>query len=267
MALLIVENLTVLPPRARENRWGRIRPQEDARPLVDEVSFSIPPSQSVAIIGEKDSGTLPLAFALTGLTSIASGRIVFQDRELSNLRESQRRALRRQMPILFADEFNSLPPDRSIGQTLVAAHANGGGSRDKGERIREIERAMDRAGASLSLRDKRPAEIAAVDRQRVALARALLQQPRLIVLHEFTRGLDPASRAPLVNRLSDLQEDLGLSYLMLTSELALADHFAPELHVMTRGKIVDSGPRETIINDPQHDYTKRLIQTAVLRHH
>ena len=265
MALLEVENLTVLSDRHRDRSGGR--PGAKPVALVEDVSLAVPPGGTVAVVGEKESGTLPLSFALSGLVRASSGRILFQDQDLSRFRERQWQSIRRQMPVLFADEFDSLPPNLTVARLLASAHANGGGSREKGERIREIERAMDRAGVPVSLREETPPALAPVDRQRVALARALLQHPRLLILHDFTRGLDPAARATLVNRLSDLQEDLGLSLLLLTDDIALADHLAPELLVLFRGRVVDAGSRETVISEPQHEYTRRLIQTAVSRHH
>ncbi len=265
MALLEVETLTVLSAPGR-GRFRVGRSPESPTALLDEISFTVLPGQTTAIVGEGDSGTLPLALALSGFVAPASGRIVFQDQDLTGLRESRRRPLRRQMPLLFADEFGSLPEHLTVARLLVTAHANGGGSRDKAERLREIERAMDHAGVPHTVREEKPPALSPANRQRVALARALLQHPRLLILHDFTRGLDPAVSAPLVNRLSDLQEELGLSLLLLTGDIALADHLAPVLHVLSRGKIVDSGLRESVISDPQHDYTRRLIQTAVSRH-
>lgn len=85
----------------------------------------------------------------------------------------------------------------------------------------------------------------------------------MLILRDFTRGLDPSLQAVLLNRLSDLKEELGLALLLITHDLAVADHMAPEIHVMSRGKIVDSGPRDSVISDPQHDYTRRLIASAV----
>ncbi len=263
MALLVVENLTVPSPRPR----GRspLATREDPPPLVDDVSFSVPPGQTVAIVGENHDGTLPLALALAGLAPMAAGRVLLEDRDLTAMRERGRRKARRLMPLLFSDELGGLPAHLRVSRLLIHAHANGGGSREKGERVREIERAMDRAGLSPALRERVPDELDAADRQRVALARALLQHPRLLILHEFTRGLDPAARASLVNRLSDLREDLGLSLVLLTGDIALADHLAPEIHILSRGKVVDAGPRDRVIGDPGHDYTRRLIEGAVSR--
>ncbi len=261
MALLEVEDLTVIetPP----NRWGRVG--AEAARVVDGVSFSVPPGQTVAIVGEDHSGTLPLILALLGLARIAGGSARFNEREITGLSERQMRPVRRQMPALFPDEFGSLPPHQTIGRILIGAHASGGGSRGRAERIREIERAMDHAGLSLATRHQHPRDLGPADRQRTALARALLQQPRLLILQDFTRGLDPAAQAILWNRLCDLQEELGLALLVITHDLALADHLAPEIHVMSRGRIVDSGPRETVITDPGHDYTRRLIASSISR--
>ncbi|MCB1061726.1 MAG: ATP-binding cassette domain-containing protein [Verrucomicrobiae bacterium] len=259
MALLEVEKLTVIEPRSPT--WGRVG--TDPSKLVDGVSFSVPPGQCVAIVGEHHSGTLPLTFALLGLAHVAEGRVVFNDREITNLSDRQMRPIRRQMPALFSDDFGSLPPHQTIDRILIGAHACGGGSRDKGDRIREIQRAMERAGLPLSSRHQYPRDLGPGDRQRTALARALLQQPRMLILRDFTRGLDPSLQAVLLNRLSDLKEELGLALLLITHDLAVADHMAPEIHVMSRGKIVDSGPRDSVISDPQHDYTRRLIASAV----
>lgn len=262
MPLLEVANLTVLD--TRRPGWGGHA--EDAARLLDAVTFSVEERQTVAIVGENTSGTLPLALALVGLLPAAGGDVRFDGESLVGLGDRRLRPYRRKMQTLFSDAFGALPPHQTIARMLVGARQFAGGSRDQKERITEIERAMEKARLSLVTRSRRPEDLDPADRQRAQIARALLMHPRLLICHDFTRGLDASIQAALLNRLADLRDEYGLSLLVMTHDLAVADHLASEVHILSRGKIVESGPPAGVVAEPSHEYTRRLIAAALVRH-
>ncbi|MCB1076762.1 MAG: ATP-binding cassette domain-containing protein [Verrucomicrobiae bacterium] len=262
MSLLEVANLTVLDSR----RPGRDAYAEDATRLVDSVSFALEERQTVAIVGEPAGGTLPLALAIVGLIPAAGGDIRFDGQSLVGLSDRRLRPFRRQMQVLFSDPFGALPSHQTIARMLLATRVFVGGSRARAERARDIERAMEMARLPMATRSRRPGDLEPSERQRAQMARALLFHPRLLICHDFTRGLDASIQASLLNRLCDLRDEYRLTLLVMTDDLAVASHLASEIHVLSRGKIVESGTPETIASQPNHEYTRRLIAATVTRH-
>jgi ABC-type microcin C transport system duplicated ATPase subunit YejF len=261
MPLLEVANLTVLDAR----RSGRGGYAEDASRLLDAVTFSVEERETVAIVGENTSGNLPLALAMVGLLPAAGGDVRFDGESLVGLSDRRLRPFRRQMQVLFSDAFGALPPHQTIARMLAGARTFAGGSRERAEHSLDIERAMEKARLSLVTRSQRPEDIDPADRQRAQMARALLMHPRLLICHDFTRGLDASIQASLLNRLCDLRDEFHLTLLVLTHDLAVADHLASEIHILSRGKIVESGRPADILAEPSHDYTRRLIVAALAR--
>lgn len=261
VSLLEVANLTVLDPRRA--RWGQYA--EDAVRVLDAVSLSVEQGRTVAVVGETGSGTLSLALALVGLVPAAGGDIRYDGRSLVGLGERRLRPFRREIQVLFSDAFGALPPHQTVARTLqsTAAFAASRRGRDRIGVGLAVERALEKARLSLLARPRRPAELAPDERQRAQLARALLMEPRLLVCHDFTRGLDASLQAALLNRLCDLRDELGLSLLVLTHDLAVADHLASEIHILSRGRIVESGPPDLVTTRPRHEYTRRLVAAAL----
>jgi peptide/nickel transport system ATP-binding protein len=260
MPLLDVVNLTVLD--ARRPRWRRFA--EEAPRLVDAVTFSVEAGTTTAIAGEDGSGTLALAFALVGIVPTMGGDIRFDGNSLAGLREGRWRPYRRQMQVLFSETFGALPPHQTIGRMLLAARKFAGPPGDRSAVVADVEGAMEKARLPLATRDYRPGDLDPTIRQRAALARALLFRPRLLICHDFTRGLDAPAQASLLNRLRDLREEMGFGLLVMTHDLAVADHLADRIHVMLRGRFVESSTPNELLANPSHEYTRRLITAATL---
>lgn len=260
MPLLDVVNLTVLD--ARRPRWRRFA--EEAPRLVDAVTFSVEAGTTTAIAGEDGSGTLALAFALVGILPVIGGDIRFDGSSLADLRESRWRPYRREMQVLFAESFGALPPHQTIGRMLIAAQKFARTTGNRSAVRAEVEAAMEKARLPLATRDYQPGDLDPAIRQRAALARALLFRPRLLICHDFTRGLDAPAQASLLNRLGDLREELGFGLLVMTHDLAVADHMADRIHVMLRGRFIESSTPDELLSNPAHEYTRRLITAATL---
>jgi len=257
VALLDIQNLTI--EETRRGRW--LQYQGDNPKLIDDLSLSVAPGQCVSIVGEKTSGKLPLVFALQRIIPVTTGRVLFDGEDIHRLSERRFRKIRAAMPVVFPDEFGALDPHRKLRRTLLSTLAVHTGRLSRIERENRIEKAMERAGANLMLREKLPGEMSPPERQRAALARALLLEPRLLVCLDVTSGLDAAAQASLLNRLSDLRERLNLTLLLITHDLAIADHMSDSIGILSRGRIVESGSPEQIVNHPEHEYTRQLVSS------
>lgn len=258
MPLLEVENLVI----EDDSRPGLFRYRSGARRLIDDVSFSVEKGQCFGLVGEDGCGKFPLTFGLLRLQAITSGSIRFEGAEVTRMKEKEFLSIRRHVQALFPLDFGQLPPHFTIERGflgVLAVHEPHMKDWDRGLRIEE---ALKRAGASLSIRNLHPADLCPLDRQRAALARALMIRPRLLICHDFTRGLDVAAQAALLNRLCDLREEMDLSLLFITHDLAVADHMSDPIAILSRGRIVESGSPGAIANDPQHDYTRKLVSLA-----
>ena len=257
MPLLEVENLVI-----EDRRPGWFRYRSGAPRLIDDVSFSIEKGQCFGMVGEEGSGKFPLTFSLLRLQAITGGTVRFEGADITRMKVKEFLSIRRQMQALFPLDFGQLPPHFTIERGILgvlAIHEPHMKSWDRGLRI---ENALEQAGAPISIRNLRPSDLSPLDRQRAALARALTIRPRLLICHDFTRGLDLVDQAALLNRLCDLRREMDLSLLFITHDLAVADHMSDLIAILSRGRIVETGSPEAIVNAPQHDYTRKLLSIA-----
>ncbi|MCP5540837.1 MAG: ATP-binding cassette domain-containing protein [Akkermansiaceae bacterium] len=262
MALLEIDDLTLTG--SLPGRW--LRRRAETRTLLDGLSLTVEKGGCTAIVCEEGGGKLPLTLALFRLHPVRSGAIRLDGEDIVPMSERHfHRHVRRRMQGVFPEDFQALNPRMRLEPALRAALALHEPKLQGKDRARRIEKAMELAGAPLSLRGRLPGEMSPADRQRGALARALLVQPRLLVGHDITRGLDASEQAEILNRLGDLRDSLGLSLLLMTHDLAVAAHMGDPIHILSRGKPVESGAPESIVHDPQHDYTRMLVAAAGTR--
>lgn len=212
------------------------------------------------------SGKLPLTFALVRLVTPNEGRITFDGVDITKLSERKFRTTRSDIQAIFPHEFGQLSNQLTLSKAftdLLQAHHR---KIEQKEIARRIEEAMERAGLPLFYRDEMPADLDSGERQRVALARALLLRPKLLICLDMTAGLDITVQADILNRLKDLQEIHGLTLLLLTHSLAVADHMSDYIHILNRGRILESAVPEEIVSSPEHDYTRKLVHTTSVFH-
>ena len=258
MPLLEVKDLVI----EDDHRSGWFQYRGGPQRLIDEVSFSVEKGQCFGMVGEDGCGKFPLTFGLLRLQAINSGSICFDGEEVIGMKEKDFLSVRRHLQALFPVGFGQLPPHFTIERGFMSVLGIHEPHMKRWDRGLRIESALEQAGVPLSIRDLRPADLSPLDRQRAALARALLIRPRLLVCHDFTRGLDVADQAVLLNRLCDLRDEMALSLLFITHDLAVADHMSDRIAILSRGRIIESGSPEAIAKDPQHDYTKKLVSLA-----
>jgi len=225
---------------------------------LDAVSFSISPRTTLAIVGESASGKSTLALCLACLEHPTSGSIRFDEKELAKLSESELRKLRPQIQLIFQDPANSLNPRWTALEILVEPLLLQT-TLSRAERKQRANFLLERVGLSPEILQRFPAELSGGQRQRLAIARALALEPKLLILDEALSALDCSIQAQVANLLLDLQNSLGMTYLFITHDLAMAAHLADEIAVMQRGRIVDQGSPHKIFQQPGNESTRQLI--------
>ena len=225
---------------------------------LDGVSFTIFPGTTLAVVGESGSGKSTLASCLACLESPTAGNIWFEGKDLVKLGERARRQVRPQIQLIFQDPASSLNPRWSVLETLIEPLI----LRRKFKHEEMKQRAnslLERVGLSPDIVEQLPTELSGGQRQRLAIARALALEPKLLILDEALSALDCSVQAQIANLLVELQSSLGMTYLFITHDLAMAAHLADEIAVMNRGRIVEQGPADNILKQPQHKTTRQLL--------
>src|SRR6266436_1055604 len=250
--LLIVENLKKFYARR-----GVLGTKKEVIALQG-VSFSIRPQSTLALVGESGSGKSTLAFCLACMERPTSGRIVFQGDEITAFDEKQLRALRPRIQLVFQDPARSLNP-RFSGLDLVSEPLLVQGRLNKREREDRARALLAQVGLPEEKALRRADEFSGGQKQRLAIARALALEPKLLILDEALSALDCSVQAQIANLLLELQSSLGLTYLFITHDFAMAGHLADEIAVMERGKVVEQGAADRVLREPQNEVTRRLI--------
>lgn len=227
---------------------------------VDDVSFTIKRGHTLGIVGESGSGKTTLVQALLKLID-SNGSIQFKNQELGMLNSQQVRPLRKKMQIVFQDPFSSLSPRMSIGEIIAEGleiHQIG----TKKEREAKVIQSLIEVGLDPDTRHRFPHEFSGGQRQRIAIARALILEPELIVLDEPTSALDRSIQSQLMDLLRDLQARHGFSYLFISHDLKVVKTIAHDVLVLKEGKALEHGPAKAIFANPQHTYTRELLESA-----
>ena len=236
----------------------RVRGQRERLTAVDDVSFTTRPGTTTAVVGESGSGKTTVARMVLGLEAPTSGEARVGGEVVETARGAQRRAIRRAMQPVFQDPYASLNPmftiEHIIDEPLRVFRV--GDRRSRRARVAEL---LDQVALPTTLAQRHPNELSGGQRQRVAIARALALDPRLMVCDEAVSALDVLVQDQILRLLTDLQRDLGLSYLFITHDLAVVRLVAHEVLVMQRGKVVEQGEVTAVFDDPKSDYTKDLL--------
>jgi ABC-type glutathione transport system ATPase component len=225
---------------------------------LDRVSFTIFPGTTLAVVGESGSGKSTLAACLSCLESATAGSIWFEGREIAKLEERARRQIRPQIQLIFQDPASSLNLRWSLTEVLAEPLILQ--CKFTREEIgRRLSLLLERVGLSRDIVERSPTELSGGQRQRLAIARALALEPKLLILDEALSALDCSVQAQIANLLVELQGSLGMTYLFITHDLAMAAYLADEIAVMDRGRIVEEGPAQKILKQPEHETTRQLL--------
>jgi oligopeptide transport system ATP-binding protein len=230
---------------------------------VDDVSFRLPAGGSLGIVGESGSGKTTTARIVVGLERADSGqvRINGRDRAPERRRGKEHRLARaKDVQMVFQDPYLSLDPRISVGTALrepLALHSPQ--RRDHSARVAEL---LDQVGLGTRMADSLPRQLSGGQRQRVAIARALAVEPAVLVLDESVAALDVSVQAQILNLLSDIREQTGISYLFITHDLGVVQCVTDEVLVMRRGRVVEAGPTAQVLAEPRHPYTRLLLDSV-----
>ncbi|WP_062074412.1 dipeptide ABC transporter ATP-binding protein [Demequina lutea] len=226
---------------------------------VDGISFDIHKGTTLALVGESGSGKSTAARLILGLEKPTAGAVTINGTAMTGVSRSDLFKLRRQMQVVFQDPYASLDPQRSIG-AIIAEPLKVHGVGDREAREARVEEVLDQVALPTALAHRYPNELSGGQRQRVAIGRALALKPDVLVLDEAVSALDVLVQAQILQLLADLQEELGLTYLFITHDLAVVRVVADFVAVMDQGKIVETGLTDDIFDHAQEPYTQRLLE-------
>ncbi len=238
-----------------------LRPARPAIQAVDDVSFTVSRSETLALVGESGCGKTTTAKSVMRLIEPTSGSVKLEGEELLTLAPEQMRLRRRDIQIIFQDPYASLNPRLKAGDIVAEPLRNFGGM-TAAERQERVQWLFARVGLRPESAAKFPHEFSGGQRQRLGIARALALQPKLIVCDEPVSALDVSVQAQVVNLLMDLQAEFGLAYLFVAHDLAVVRHISHRVAVMYLGHIVEVADRDTLFATPRHPYTEILLSAV-----
>lgn len=224
---------------------------------VDDVSFTVDKGCTLGIVGESGCGKSTMGRAIVQLHDPTAGQILFDGRDVTHLKKKEFKAYNRDVQMIFQDPFSSLNPRMSVFDAIAEPLRN---NPDKLTDLdRQVFSLMDTVGLAQRLADSYPHELDGGRRQRIGIARALAMEPKLIVCDEPVSALDVSIQAQILNLLKELQQKMGLTYIFITHDLSVVNHFSDEIAVMYLGSIVEKAPSEELFANPIHPYTKALL--------
>ncbi|HCJ99989.1 MAG TPA: ABC transporter ATP-binding protein [Serratia grimesii] len=226
---------------------------------LDQVSFSVPRGTTHALVGESGSGKTTLARCLLGFQRPDAGQIIIDGVDFTQLKGEALRQFRRRIQLVYQNPFGSLDPSQTLYQVIEEPLLNFE-PLGKAERYRRVRDLFERVALPNELLSRKPRELSGGQRQRVAIARALVLQPRVLVLDEATSALDVRVQAQILRLLQDLQQELGLTYLFISHDLATVRQISHSVSVLHRGVQVDNGATGELFALPGSDYTRQLIE-------
>jgi ABC-type glutathione transport system ATPase component len=246
-ALLQVEDLDVTYGRGRRSSTP-----------VHDVSFDIGPGLSVGLVGESGSGKSSVGRAILGLAQASRGRILFDGQDITHARRRQRQRISSELQVVFQDPRSSLNEAKRVRDILtepliVNRRMTRARARDRAAEL------LDRVGLGAASMDRLPNAFSGGQRQRIAIARALMCSPRLVICDEPVSALDLSVQAQIINLFRHEQRETGVAYLFIAHDLSVVRLVSTHVLVMSRGRVVEQGPTETVYTRPTDPYTKRLL--------
>jgi len=253
MAFLEVEDLKVHFP-IKGGIFGRTIDHVKA---IDGVSFSIEKGKTYGLVGESGSGKTTTGRAIIGLNKIASGKVLFDGQDITDLRRSKMGA-RRDIQMIFQDPYSTLNPKKRVFD-IVSEPLRNYENLSRSEEVKRVGELLELVGLSPESIHKYPHEFSGGQRQRIGIARAIALKPKLIIADEPVSALDVSVQAQVLNFMQEIQKELGLTYLFISHDLGIIKHMCDRIGIMYKGRYVEEGTPDDIFKNPQHIYSKRLV--------
>lgn len=242
-------------------RKGLLQRQVGAVKAVDGIDFEVRRGETLGVVGESGCGKSTMGRLITRLLEPSGGKIEFDGKDITHLGTGGMRPLRRDVQMIFQDPYGSLNPRHTIG-TIVSAPFKLQGVEPEGGVKKEVQRLLELVGLSPEHYNRYPHEFSGGQRQRIGIARALALKPRMVVADEPVSALDVSIQAQVVNLMDDLQDELGLTYVIIAHDLSVVRHVSDRIAVMYLGKIVELADRDSLYAAPMHPYTKALLSAV-----
>ena len=231
---------------------------------VDDVTFTIEKGKTLGVVGESGCGKSTTGRAILRLLEPTGGEVLFEGEDLAKLSKEEMRKKRKDLQIIFQDPFSSLNPRKTISQTIAEPLLLNKMVSDKKQLQERVLELMSTVGLAERLYNTYPHELDGGRRQRIGIARALSVNPKFIVCDEPVSALDVSIQAQILNLMEDLQEQMGLTYMFITHDLSVVNHFSDDIAVMYLGKLIEKAPSDELFKNPTHPYTKALLSAIPL---
>ena len=253
--ILKVENLRTWYP-LRKGVFGRTY---DYIKSVDDVSFDVYPGETLGLVGESGCGKTTLGRSILRLVEPTSGNVIFEGRDITKLNNKELREYRKQAQIVFQDPYSSLNPRICVGDSIAEPMLVHGIEKDAKKRRERVCRLLEEVGLEASHYQRYPHEFSGGQRQRICIARALAVNPKLIICDESVSALDVSVQAQVLNLINRLKKEFHFTYIFISHDLGVVRFMSDRVVVMYNGKIQEMNEADALFNNPQNDYTKKLI--------
>ena len=228
---------------------------------VSDISLTLSAGETLALVGESGSGKTSFARALLGLAPISAGAVRYRGQDVAAMSRAARQAMRREVQVVFQDPFGSLDPRLAVSD-IIAEPLRIHGIGDRASRVARIAALLDMVGLPRDAASRYPHQFSGGQRQRIAIARALAPEPRVIIADEPLSALDVSIQSQILNLFVELRERTGITFFLISHDLAAVHHLADRVAALYLGRIVELGPRDAIYERPAHPYTQALLGSA-----
>ncbi|WLQ68089.1 ATP-binding cassette domain-containing protein [Streptomyces sp. NBC_01201] len=244
-----------------ELKDAAVRYRGSAADVVSDVSLAVEAGESLALVGESGAGKTTLLRLLLGLARPTAGAVRFDGADLNPRDREQMRRFRRSVQCVFQDPYSSLDPSRRVG-AIVAEPLRSLGLDSRSTAAPKVAAALERVGLQANAVDRYPHEFSGGQRQRIAIARATVCDPRVLLADEPVSALDVTTRVKVVDLLAELKQERGLTLVMVSHDLSVVASLCEHTAVLERGRVVEQGATSQVLGEPEHAYTRRLIESV-----